>query len=68
MAERQGRYLAKALNKIAYTGWSTSLDPFVFKSMGMMTYIGEYQALSDLPEFKLTGCYFIDVDRREVLR
>ena len=48
VAERQGRHLAKNLN-------SNSWKPFKFSSMGMLAYIGDYQGLSDLPDFKLRG-------------
>lgn len=53
MAERKGRYLANALNEVAAKGFASK--PFEFKSMGMLAYIGGYQALSDLPDFKLKG-------------
>jgi len=48
VAERQGRYLARVLS-------SQKEEPFTFKSMGMLAYLGEYTALSDLPEIKLKG-------------
>lgn len=51
VAERQGLYLAKQLNNI-HKG---KQEPFSHKSLGMLTYIGGYEALSDLPEFKLKG-------------
>uniref|UniRef100_A0A914EMT9 FAD/NAD(P)-binding domain-containing protein n=1 Tax=Acrobeloides nanus TaxID=290746 RepID=A0A914EMT9_9BILA len=53
VAERQGRYIAKSLNKEAKSGYVSK--PFIFKSQGMLAYIGENKALSDLPEFKLKG-------------
>uniref|UniRef100_A0AC34F3K7 FAD/NAD(P)-binding domain-containing protein n=1 Tax=Panagrolaimus sp. ES5 TaxID=591445 RepID=A0AC34F3K7_9BILA len=53
VAEREGRYLAKSLNEMAKNG--NVSKPFTFKSMGMLAYIGDYKALSDLPEFKLKG-------------
>ena len=52
VAERQGRYISRQLNDEAY---GKSVQPFRFKSMGMLAYIGNYEALSDLPEFKLSG-------------
>uniref|UniRef100_A0A914CC92 FAD/NAD(P)-binding domain-containing protein n=1 Tax=Acrobeloides nanus TaxID=290746 RepID=A0A914CC92_9BILA len=57
VAERQGRYIAKSLNEIANNGYVylTPSKPFIFKSRGMLAYIGENKALSDLPEFKLKG-------------
>ena len=51
MAERQGRYLANLLNK----GGPGNVEPFKFTSMGMLAYIGGFQGLSDLPDFKLKG-------------
>ena len=48
VAERQGRYLGKTL----------AVDqpkPFQFQSQGMLAYIGEYKALSDLPVGKVKG-------------
>lgn len=51
VAERQGRYLSKCLNKID----SRDITEFHFKSMGMLAYIGDYTALTDLPEVKLQG-------------
>ena len=55
MAERQGRYVAELLNSKKP---SESQKAFSFKSMGMLAYIGGYEALSDLPEFKLKGFCF----------
>jgi len=52
VAERQGLYLAKALNNLAR---GRQVDKFTFKSMGMLAYIGERRGLSDLPEYKLKG-------------
>ncbi|KAK3576591.1 hypothetical protein CHS0354_011268 [Potamilus streckersoni] len=49
VAERQGRYLAEQLNG------KGDGEPFKFTSMGMLAYIGQYQGLSDLPDFKLQG-------------
>lgn len=48
VAERQGRYLANQLN-------GQMIEPFKFMSSGMLTYIGHYEALSDLPQAKLQG-------------
>ncbi|XP_067131727.1 uncharacterized protein [Centruroides vittatus] len=53
VAERQGRYLAKCLNKTD----TADIPEFHFKSMGMLAYLGEYTALSDLPEMKLQGFF-----------
>ena len=48
VAERQGRYLAKALSQE---------DPpkFQFKHFGMLAYIGEYKALAETPVAKSRG-------------
>ncbi|KAI1703595.1 pyridine nucleotide-disulfide oxidoreductase domain-containing protein [Ditylenchus destructor] len=54
VAERQGRYLANRLNKLAL---NQPVQPFTFQSMGMLAYIGDYEALSDLKEFKLKGIF-----------
>ncbi|XP_067686750.1 uncharacterized protein [Haliotis asinina] len=51
VAEREGRYLANFLNK----GCADDFGEFKFTSMGMLAYIGDYQALSDTPNIKLQG-------------
>ena len=48
VAERQGRYLAKLLNTMDKTAIEDQ-EPFRYKSLGMLTYIGDYKALSELP-------------------
>ncbi|KAK6192799.1 hypothetical protein SNE40_004210 [Patella caerulea] len=50
VAERQGRYLTDVLN-----GKKDSKIPFEFKNMGMLAYIGSYEALTDTPDVKLQG-------------
>ncbi|XP_055950566.1 uncharacterized protein LOC129984664 isoform X2 [Argiope bruennichi] len=50
VAERQGRYLAKSLNSLEK---GENIKPFNFQSSGMLAYIGDYKALTDLPEFKV---------------
>uniref|UniRef100_A0A915EM49 FAD/NAD(P)-binding domain-containing protein n=1 Tax=Ditylenchus dipsaci TaxID=166011 RepID=A0A915EM49_9BILA len=52
VAEREGRYLAERLNCLAK---GKEVKPFQFKSMGCWLYIGGYEGLSDLPDFKLKG-------------
>ncbi|GFU12912.1 internal alternative NAD(P)H-ubiquinone oxidoreductase A2, mitochondrial [Nephila pilipes] len=52
VAERQGRYLAKSLNILQK---KEQVKPFCFQSSGMLAYIGDYKALTDLPEFKVQG-------------
>ncbi len=43
-AERQGRYLAKALGKLVGGGQP---EAFLFKPWGMLAYVGGYKALVD---------------------
>jgi NADH:ubiquinone reductase (non-electrogenic) len=56
VAERQGKYVAKALNKMAKTGEGhakahiTPADPFVYRHLGSMATVGRYKALVDLRE------------------
>ncbi|CAH1801948.1 unnamed protein product [Owenia fusiformis] len=50
VAERQGRYLAKCLCMDA-----KEIEPFKFKSMGMLAYIGRYEAITEMSEIKLQG-------------
>ncbi|GFW44365.1 probable NADH dehydrogenase [Trichonephila clavipes] len=52
VAERQGRYLVKSLNNLQK---KQDVKPFCFRSSGMLAYIGDYKALTDLPEFKVQG-------------
>ena len=53
VAERQGRYLAKCLSQSENP--SHSLQPFSWKKMGMLTYVGDYQALAEFESTKLRG-------------
>ncbi|XP_052073298.1 uncharacterized protein LOC127711334 isoform X24 [Mytilus californianus] len=50
VAEREGRYLAKMLNH-----GKEFAEPFEFQSMGMLAYIGKYQALTDVKQIKMQG-------------
>ncbi|KAL5017674.1 hypothetical protein ScPMuIL_007263 [Solemya velum] len=52
VAERQGRYVAKQLNELSL---NKTFPPLKFQSVGMLAYIGNYQALADTPEVKLRG-------------
>ncbi|HEX2223564.1 MAG TPA: FAD-dependent oxidoreductase [Thermoanaerobaculia bacterium] len=52
VAQQQGTYLAKALNR--RTAGKT-VEPFQFKASGMLAYIGGRQALADLPGVKWSG-------------
>ena len=54
-AERQGRYLAKALNQVVSSPGSEAAEPFVFKPWGMLAYVGGYKAIHDLPVDKSKG-------------
>lgn len=54
VAERQGRYLAKYLNALADEPVAKQ-PAFAFKSSGMLAYVGEYQAVSELPRAKVKG-------------
>ncbi len=56
MAEGQGRYLARELTAIAKSGLEVS-EPYSFKSMGMLAYVGGYRGVSDLPDWKITGSF-----------
>lgn len=56
VAERQGKYVASALNKLAKTGHARansgtpSIEPFVYKHLGSMATVGRHKALVDLRE------------------
>ena len=52
LAQQQGRYLAKALNRKAK---GKTIKPFRYHHMGMLAYIGNKQALADTPGPKLRG-------------
>lgn len=65
-AEKQGRYLARALSDI-FGPAEREPKPFTFKSFGMLAYVGGYQAIHDLPLDKSKGkdepaCLFETVD------
>ncbi|KAH7314698.1 hypothetical protein KP509_21G016500 [Ceratopteris richardii] len=64
VAERQGKYLAKELNRIAkasggYAGSTVSVEgpPFVYTHLGSMASVGRYKALVDLRQDKETKGY-----------
>ncbi|RCV13536.1 hypothetical protein SETIT_2G354000v2 [Setaria italica] len=60
VAEREGRYLARLLGKVAAQGGSKAHcagkanlgEPFVYKHIGSMASVGRYKALVDLRENK----------------
>ncbi|KAK3776038.1 hypothetical protein RRG08_044422 [Elysia crispata] len=52
VAEREGRFLSQFLN----SGCDEKIcKPFSFQSMGMLAYIGRYEALTDTPQMKIKG-------------
>ncbi len=51
-AERQGRYLAKALGELTKGGQP---EAFVFKPWGMLAYVGGYKAFADTSLCKSQG-------------
>jgi NADH:ubiquinone reductase (non-electrogenic) len=52
VAQQQGNYLGKFFNQLAK---NKQPEPFDYKSMGMLAYIGSHKALADTPQFKGTG-------------
>jgi NADH:ubiquinone reductase (non-electrogenic) len=52
VAQQQGFYLGKYFNQLAK---NKQPNPFDYKSMGMLAYIGSHKALADTPQFKGTG-------------
>lgn len=52
VAQQQGKYLARALNRLAS---SKPVEPFRYKHLGMLAYIGGRRALADLNEVKGRG-------------
>jgi NADH:ubiquinone reductase (non-electrogenic) len=52
VAEQQGRYLAKAFRRQAA---HKPVEPFVYKKMGMLAYVGGNRAVADLPGIKGSG-------------
>lgn len=45
-AQQEGKYLGEQLNRLAR---GKSVEPFVFRNLGMLAYIGESKALADIP-------------------
>ncbi len=52
VAQQQGKYLAKALERRRQ---GRPVKPFRFRAQGMLAYIGGGQALADLPQVKWSG-------------
>ncbi|XP_065839056.1 uncharacterized protein [Oscarella lobularis] len=54
VAERQGRYLAKALSSYA-DNKESHVVPFKFRNSGMLAYVGGWEAVTDVPHIKFGG-------------
>jgi NADH:ubiquinone reductase (non-electrogenic) len=52
VAQQEGYYLGKSLNKLAK---QKNVKPFVFRNFGMLAYVGSKKALADIPQYKGTG-------------
>jgi len=52
VAQQQGKYLARQFNRMAR---GKQADPFLYKNLGMLAYIGGSRALADLPSVKGRG-------------
>ncbi|XP_071945324.1 uncharacterized protein [Antedon mediterranea] len=52
VAERQGKYLSTSLECLKT---DKEVESFVFKSMGMLAYVGNYKALTDMPAVQAQG-------------
>jgi NADH:ubiquinone reductase (non-electrogenic) len=52
VAQQQGKYLGKALNKIVK---NKIPKPFKFRDLGMLAYIGSHRALANTPQYKGSG-------------
>ena len=55
VAQQQGEYLARALDRNIAGKAGKTVEPFRFKTSGMLAYIGGGQALADLPKVKWSG-------------
>jgi len=52
VAQQQGKYLGKVLNKLAK---GKDIKPFKFSDFGMLAYVGSHKALANTPQFKGSG-------------
>jgi NADH:ubiquinone reductase (non-electrogenic) len=52
VAQQQGKYLGKALTRRAR---NQEVEPFKYKHLGMLAYVGDNKALADLDEIKGRG-------------
>ncbi|KAJ8749764.1 hypothetical protein K2173_012315 [Erythroxylum novogranatense] len=67
VAERQGKYLARLLNKIGEAGGGRAnsaggIDlgqPFVYRHLGQMATVGSYKALVDLRQGKVSSTFLL---------
>lgn len=50
LAMQEGKYLARALNREAR---GKDVEPFTFKNLGMLAYVGDSKALADIPKAKV---------------
>ena len=57
VAERQGRYLAKALSSYA-DNKESHVVPFKFRNSGMLAYVGGWEAVTDVPHIKFGGMVY----------
>jgi NADH:ubiquinone reductase (non-electrogenic) len=52
VAQRQGKYVGKSLNKLAK---GKQVKPFKYRDLGMLAYIGSHKALANTNQFKGSG-------------
>jgi len=52
VAQQQGKYLGKTLNKLAK---GRNIKPFKFNDFGMLAYVGSHKALANTKQVKLSG-------------
>lgn len=52
VAQRQGKYIGKTLNKLAK---GKTIKPFKYKDLGMLAYIGSHKALANTSQYKGSG-------------
>jgi NADH:ubiquinone reductase (non-electrogenic) len=55
VAQQQGDYLGRALERLRAGRSAGAVEPFRFKASGMLAYIGGGEALADLPQVKWSG-------------
>lgn len=52
VAQQEGKYLGKTLNKLAK---GKAVKPFKFNNFGMLAYVGSHKALANTKQVKLSG-------------